>query len=127
MNGKIQTKMDEVIYDNLEKIGDSSMSEEEKKKVIDNLSELHKMRIEEEKMKQAKDNAIKEQESKREQLKGQFINTLITSGVTILTAVGGWKMYSVWQRREQHFELHGTPANAMFRNLLSKMTPNLKR
>lgn len=126
MKDKIQKQLDEVIQTELEGLESASMPSE-KEKAIANVTELYKLRIEEAKLEQARIDKLTEQDSKEAQLKGQKLDRWLNVGLQVGLTVGGWLMFSIWQRREMKFELEGTPTTPMFRSLLSKMTPNLKK
>lgn len=126
MKDKIQKQLDEVIQTELEGVESAAMPSE-KEKVIANVTELYKLRIEEAKLEQAKNDKLTEQDIREAQLKGQKLDRWLNLGLQIGLTVGGWVMFSMWQRREMKFELEGTPTTPMFRNLLSKMTPNLRK
>lgn len=126
MKDKIQKQLDEVIQTELEGVESAAMSSE-KEKAIANVTELYKLRIEEAKLEQAKNDKLTEQDIREAQLKGQKLDRWLNLGLQIGLTVGGWVMFSMWQRREMKFELEGTPTTPMFRNLLSKMTPNLRK
>lgn len=126
MKDKIQKQLDEVIQTELEGVESAAMPSE-KEKAIANVTELYKLRIEEAKLEQARIDKLTEQDSKEVQLKGQKLDRWLNLGLQIGLTVGGWVMFSMWQRREMKFELEGTPTTPMFRNLLSKMTPNLRK
>ena len=126
MKDKIQKQLDEVIQTELEGVESAAMPSE-KEKAIANVTELYKLRIEEAKLEQAKTDKLTEQDIREAQLKGQKLDRWLNLGLQIGLTVGGWVMFSMWQRREMKFELEGTPTTPMFRNLLSKMTPNLRK
>lgn len=126
MKDKIQKQLDEVIQTELEGVESAAMPSE-KEKAIANVTELYKLRIEEAKLEQAKNDKLTEQDIREAQLKGQKLDRWLDLGLQIGLTVGGWVMFSMWQRREMKFELEGTPTTPMFRNLLSKMTPNLRK
>lgn len=126
MKDRIQKQLDEVIQTELNGI-ESSMSSSEKEKAIANVTELYKLRIEESKLEQAKNERLTEQDMKEAQLKGQKLDRWLNIGLQVGLTVGGWLMFSMWQRREMKFELEGTPTTPMFRNILSQMTPKLKK
>lgn len=126
MKDAIQKQLDEVIQTELEGVESAAMPSE-KEKAIANVTELYKLRIEEAKLEQARIDKLTEQDSKEAQLKGQKLDRWLNLGLQIGLTVGGWVMFSMWQRREMKFELEGTPTTPMFRNLLSKMTPNLRK
>lgn len=126
MKDKIQKQLDEVIQTELEGVESAAMPSE-KEKAIANVTELYKLRIEEAKLEQAKNDKLTEQDIREAQLKGQKLDRWLNLGLQIGLTVGGWVMFSMWQRREMKFELEGTPTTPMFRNLLSKMTPNLRK
>ena len=126
MKDKIQKQLDEVIQTELEGVESAAMPSE-KEKAIANVTELYKLRIEEAKLEQAKNDKLTEQDIREAQLKGQKLDRWLNLGLQIGLTVGGRVMFSMWQRREMKFELEGTPTTPMFRNLLSKMTPNLRK
>ena len=126
MKDRIQKKLDEVIESELDNVVDA-MTEEDKAKALTNVTELYKLRVEDSKLEQAKNEKLSEQDVREAQLKGQKIDRWINLGLQIGLTVGGWLMFSMWQRREMKFELEGTPTTPMFRNILSQMTPKLKR
>lgn len=126
MKDRIQKQLDEVIQTELNGI-ESSMPSSEKEKAIANVTELYKLRIEESKLEQAKNERLTEQDMKEAQLKGQKLDRWLNIGLQVGLTVGGWLMFSMWQRREMKFELEGTPTTPMFRNILSQMTPKLKK
>lgn len=126
MKDRIQKKLDEVIETELDNMVDA-MTEEDKAKALTNVTELYKLRVEDSKLEQAKNEKLSEQDVREAQLKGQKIDRWINLGLQIGLTVGGWLMFSMWQRREMKFELEGTPTTPMFRNILSQMTPKLKR
>ena len=125
MKDKIQKQLDEVIRSQLD--GLDALMPSEKEKAIQLATELYKLRIEEAKIEQSRNDKLTEQDVKRDQLKEQrlewLIGLVISSGLTI----GSWLMFSMWQRREMKFEMEGTPTTPMFRGLLSKMVPSLKK
>ena len=126
MKDKIQKQLDEVIQTELEGVESAAMPSE-KEKAIANVTELYKLRIEEAKLEQAKNDKLTEQDIREAQLKGQKLDRWLNLGLQIGLTVGGWVMFSMWQRREMKFELEGTPTTPMFRNILSQMTPKLKK
>lgn len=119
MKDKIQVLLDEVIETKINKLN-TIVDADERAAAIEELTELHKMRIEESKIEV-------ETACQQNQTKSQNLDRWINLGVQVGLTIGGWAMYSVWQHREQKFELVGTPSNPMFRNLLSRMIPNLKK
>lgn len=126
MKDKIQKQLDEAIQAELDEMGNTLMPSE-KEKAIANVTELYKLRIEEAKLEQARIDKLTEQDSKEAQLKGQKLDRWLNVGLQVGLTVGGWLMFSMWQRREMKFELEGTPTTPMFRNILSQMTPKLKK
>lgn len=126
MKDKIQKQLDEVIQAELEGIESAAMPSE-KEKAIANVTELYKLRIEEAKLEQSRNDKLTEQDVKNDQLKEQRIDRLVNLGLQLGITVGGWLMFSIWQRREMKFEMEGTPTTPLFRNILSQMTPKLKR
>ena len=129
MKDKIQNSLDEVIENELDILFNCA-NEDVKEKTIKNLTDLHKLRVEEAKIEQIKTEKLSELKVKQSQLEGQAkdrkINLMLQIGQMSLT-IGSWIAFSIWQRREQKFEMNGTPTTPMFRNLLSKMTPSLRR
>lgn len=122
---KVQKMLDEVLVTKIESLG--NLSDDERAKAVEELSTLHKMRIEEKKIETAEKQARIERVAKEEQAKSQKIDRWIELGLQAGLTIGGWIMFSVWQGREQKFEMTGTPSSPLFRNLLSRMTPNLKK
>lgn len=130
MKDKIQKRLDEVIEIELDSLVSDTLTEAEKEKVVNNVTELYKLRVEEAKIEQAKNDKLTEQDVKEAQLKGQAKDRWINLGLQLAQCgltIGSWVMFTVWQRREQRFEMEGTPTTPMFRNILSKMTPNLRK
>lgn len=125
MKDKIQKQLDEVIQTELD--GLETLEPAEKEKVIHTVTELYKLRIEEAKLEQSRNDKLTEQDVKNDQLKEQRIDRLVNLGLQLGITVGGWLMFSIWQRREMKFEMEGTPTTPLFRNILSQMTPKLKR
>lgn len=125
MKDKIQKQLDEVIQSELD--GLETLDAAEKEKVIHTVTELYKLRIEEAKLEQSRNDKLTEQDVKNDQLKEQRIDRLVNLGLQLGITVGGWLMFSIWQRREMKFEMEGTPTTPLFRNILSQMTPKLKR
>lgn len=125
MKDKIQKQLDEVIQTELD--GLETLDAAEKEKVIHTVTELYKLRIEEAKLEQSRNDKLTEQDVKNDQLKEQRIDRLVNLGLQLGITVGGWLMFSIWQRREMKFEMEGTPTTPLFRNILSQMTPKLKR
>ena len=125
MKDKIQKQLDEVIQTELD--GLETLEPAEKEKVIHTVTELYKLRIEEAKLEQSRNDKLTEQDVKNDQLKEQRIDRLVNLGLQLGITVGGWLMFSIWQRREMKFEMEGTPTTPMFRGLLSKMVPSLKK
>lgn len=119
MKDKIQELLDEAIETRINEL-DTINDTAERAAAIAELSELHKMRIEESKI-------TSETVAQQYQEKSKNLDRWIDLGVQIGLTIGGWAMYSLWQRREQKFEMVGTPSSPMFRNLLSRMIPNLKK
>ena len=126
MKDKIQKQLDEAIQAELDGMSNTLMPSE-KEKAIANVTELYKLRIEEARLEQARIDKLTEQDSKEAQLKGQKLDRWLNVGLQVGLTVGGWLMFSMWQRREMKFELEGTPTTPMFRHILSQMTPKLKK
>lgn len=130
MKDKIQKSLDEVIGKEIETLSESDLTPEQKEKTIENLGNLYKLRIEEAKIEQAKNDKSDDLDMKQVQLKEQAKDRWINLGLQIAQValtIGSWGMFTMWQRREQRFEMEGTPTTPMFRNILSKMTPNLRK
>lgn len=138
MENKIQKSLDEVIEKDINYLSTLAIGSEERSKMISELEKLHALRVEEIKAENDRyskkcqnDNErlsrMVEVESNNEQLKAQNMDRLFNAGLQLGLTIGGWIMFSVWQKREQRFEMTGTPSTPMFRNLLSSMTPKLKR
>lgn len=134
---KVQTGLNEVIEKDIERLK-SCQNEDERKKTIAELESLHQMRIEEFKIEADLISKEKQREDeqkaryaeialKQDQLKSQATDRWVNAGIQAGIAIGGWLMYSIWQGREQKFELVGTPSTPMFRSLLGKMIPSLKK
>lgn len=126
MEDRVQVLLDEVIESEFRKLK-TTVKTEERSTVIEELTQLHKMRIEEAKIEVAKVEACTAQENNRNQQKSQnldrWVNVALQGGLT----VGSWIAFTLWQKSEQRFELTGTPSTPIFRNLLSRMTPTLKK
>lgn len=119
MEDKVQVLLDEVIERDIQRLSTCDVGSEERTKTIEELTELHKMRIEEVK-------AVAAKADKQEQSKAQNLDRWINFGAQVGLTVGGWIMFSLWQSKEQRFELTGTPTSPIFRGLLSKMIPRIK-
>lgn len=152
MEQKIRKPVDEVIDEIVDKLLDLDVESEEYSSTLTKLERAYKLKLEEERIEnEAKkietehgiekkkfeatlklDEKKVENESKTilaqyKRIKAEQIDRWLNFAVQIGLAIGGWTMYSVWQEREQLFELHGTPTSQMFRNLLSSMTPKMKK
>lgn len=125
MKDKIQKQLDEVIQSQFD--GLDALMSSEKEKAIQLATELYKLRIEEAKIEQSRNDKLTEQDVKRDQLREQRLEWLIGLAINSGLTIGGWLMFSMWQRREMKFEMDGTPTTPMFRALLSKMVPSLKK
>lgn len=125
MKDKIQKQLDEVIQSQFD--GLDTLTSSEKEKAIQLTTELYKLRIEEAKIEQSRNDKLTEQDVKRDQLREQRLEWMIGLAISSGLTIGGWLMFSVWQRREMKFEMDGTPTTPMFRALLSKMVPSLKK
>lgn len=125
MKDKIQKQLDEVIQSQFD--GLDALMPSEKEKAIQLATELYKLRIEEAKIEQSRNDKLTEQDVKRDQLKEQRLEWLIGLAINSGLTIGSWLMFSMWQRREMKFEMDGTPTTPMFRALLSKMVPSLKK
>lgn len=127
MENKIKKTLDEVIEKDINYLSTLEAGSEERSKTIYELEKLHSLRVEEIKAENDRLSRMKEIESNDEQNRSQNFDQLLNAGIQIGLAIGGWIMFSVWQKREQRFEMTGTPTTPMFRNLLSSMTPKLKK
>lgn len=138
MGNNIQKSLDEVIEKDINYLSTLAVGSEERSKMISELEKLHALRVEEIKAENDRyskkcqnDNErlsrMVEVESSNEQLRSQHLDRLFNTGLQIGITIGGWIMFSIWQKREQRFEMTGTPSAPMYRNLLSSMTPRLKR
>lgn len=133
MEDRIQILLDEAIEQDIRSLSNMNPGTDQRSKTIEELNQLHKMRIEEAKIEVAKIEsrdkmvtANHELEAKKEQLKSQNLDRLTNLGLQAGLTVGGWIVFSIWQRREQIFELNGTPTSPIFRGLLSRMIPKIK-
>ena len=122
--------LEEVIANELSLLRNANY-DEDKSVAVKNITDLYQLKIEEDRFKADLIEKTKKLELdsyyREEDRKSKVLDRWINVGLTIGTTVGGWVAYSVWQRREQIFELKGTPSNAMFRTLLSNMVPKLKK
>lgn len=125
MKDKIQKQLDEVIQSQFDGLG--ALMPSEKEKAIQLATELYKLRIEEAKIEQSRNDKLTEQDVKRDQLREQRLEWMIGLAISSGLTIGSWLMFSMWQRREMKFEMDGTPTTPMFRALLSKMVPSLKK
>lgn len=135
---KVQTGLNELIERDIERLSSSQIGNDDRKKTIEELQTLHQMRIEEYKIEADLISKEKQREDeqkaryaeialKQDQLKSQAMDRWVNLGLQAGATIGGWMMFSIWQKREQTFELEGTPSTPMFRSLLSKMIPSLKK
>lgn len=120
MEDKVQTMLDEVIESEVRYINTLAVGSDERADAIGELAQLHKLRIEELRTKE-------ETRSKDEELKSKKYDRWVNMGLQIGLTVGSWAMFTLWQGREQKFELTGTPTSPIFRGLLSRMIPSMKR
>lgn len=134
----IRNLLDEAIATELQTVSTMQAGSKEKSAEVENLAQLYKLKIEEAKL-QAD---VEEKRAQRLQTEGatavanahqddllreQKIDRWVNVGLQVALTAGGWIAYTLWQSREQRFELSGTPSTPMFRALLSRMVPNLKR
>lgn len=120
MEDKVRTMLDEVIESEVRHIKTLSIGSDERTDAIEELCQFHKLRIEELKIKE-------DARSKEEDLKSKKHDRWVNMGLQIGLTVGGWAMFTLWQGREQKFELTGTPTSPIFRGLLSRMIPTMKK
>lgn len=138
MEDKVQLLLDEVIEEDIQRLTTLKVGSDERSNAVEELTKLHKLRIEEVKVeadyvsknKQREDERvarIQENSLRREQLRSQNIDRWVNFGLQAGVTIGGWIMFTLWQKSEQKFEMTGTPTTPIFRGLLSRMIPNLKR
>lgn len=134
MDTKIRETLDTAIARILEKLATMDAEDEKRSETLSELERLHRLRIEEVKAEtdDAKitmeyDKGTTDREIADSGAKATKLNAWLTFAANLAIAAGGWVMFSLWQQKEQEFEMTGTPTAPMFRNLLSSMTPKLKR
>lgn len=152
MEQKIQTPLDEVIDRIIDKLLTLDVESEEYSSALTKLEKAYKLKLEElkienearrsenehgiEKKKFEAAQKLDEQKVENEEktiltqtkrIKAEQLDRWLNFALQIGLTIGGWAMYSVWQEREQVFELQGTPTTQMFKSLLSSMTPKIKR
>lgn len=134
MDTKIRETLDTAIARILEKLATMDAEDEKRSETLSELERLHRLRIEE--VKAETDDAKAEVEAQKAAnecdladsgAKATKLSAWLTFAANLAIAAGGWVMFSLWQQKEQEFEMEGTPSSPMFRNLLSSMTPKLKR
>lgn len=125
MENKVRELLDEVIIDKVESL--KNLQGDERDKAIEELANIHKMRIEEEKIEVSRTESENEKQLKLDERKSQNLNQWVNIGIQAGLTIGSWIAFTLWQRSEQKFEQTGTPSTPIFRNLLSRMTPNLKK
>lgn len=129
MDNRVIELLDEAIVRKVERLNDDIYENSDKdcSDQIEEINTLHKMRIEEAKIEVAKREAAIKMAEQKTQAKNQkhdrLVNVALNAGLTI----GSWIMFTAWHRSEQKFELTGTPTTPIFRGLLSKMIPSIKR
>lgn len=128
MENKVPQLVDEAIVNTFEDL--KHLEGEERANAIKELTQLHEMRVEEAKIeveREEKANQGNEMAIKREQLKSQNLDRWVNMGVQVGLTIGSWIAFTCWQKSEQRFEMTGSANSPIFRNLLSRMTPNLRK
>lgn len=137
MENTIEGLLDDVIKSELEKVKDSIMSPEEKRKMVDYLVKLNSIQTERKEVKhketelelkhleledkievQTDDKAYKEVLVKREMLQ-----TFVKSGIEVFGVVAPIMFYSAWMKRGLKFEETGTYTSQTFKGLFGKFKP----
>lgn len=136
MEDKFVKSLNKVIEEKIEEYSKYPETNDKRSATLKEVAELHKMRVEEAKIEleeyQARKKAENEQQAlisedayKYESMKSQRNLKLLELAKDVSLGVGGFVAYTIWQRREQIFEMTGTPSSGMFRNLLNKMLPKI--
>lgn len=136
MEDRFTENLNKVIEEKLEEYSKYPETNDKRIATLKEVAELHKMRIEEAKIEleeyQARKKAENEQQAlisedayKYESIKNQQKLKLLELAKDVSLGVSGFVAYTIWQRREQIFEMTGTPSSSMFRNLLNKMLPKI--
>lgn len=98
---------------------------------VESATQLYKLKLEEERlqaeMEEKRIQRESDAETQKKQVMEQRIGKAIDVALQVGLTVGGWVAFTMWQSREQRFELNGTPSTPMFRGLLSRMIPSMKR
>lgn len=131
MDDKNPKLLDEVVEKILRDAKGMGAGCKEQTAAVESATQLYKLKLEEERLQaEMEEKRIQREtdaEAQKKQIWEQRIGKAIDVGLQVGLTVGGWVAFTMWQSREQRFELHGTPSTPMFRGLLSRMIPSMRK
>lgn len=131
MDDKNPKLLDEVVEKILRDAKGMGAGCKEQTAAVESATQLYKLKLEEERlqaeMEEKRIQRESDAETQKKQVMEQRIGKAIDVALQVGLTVGGWVAFTMWQSREQRFELTGTPSTPMFRGLLSRMIPSMKR
>ena len=113
---EITTLLEETIIDDIKSLSGYNEVSEERAKAVDNLVKLHRLRIEELK-------TVNEQKNKLDEFTERKTDRLINVGIAILSTVGGWIIYDMFDRRAYKYDSEGIIRAPHIRNLITRVLP----
>lgn len=131
MDDKNPKLLDEVVEKILRDAKRMGAGCKEQTAAIESATQLYKLKLEEERlqaeMEEKRIQRKTDAEAQKKQIWEQRIGKAIDVALQVGLTVGGWVAFTMWQSREQRFELTGTPSTPMFRGLLSRMIPSMRK
>lgn len=131
MDDKNPKLLDEVVEKILRDAKGMGAGCKEQTAAVESATQLYKLKLEEERlqaeMEEKRIQRESDAETQKKQVMEQRIGKAIDVALQVGLTVGGWVAFTMWQSREQRFELTGTPSTPMFRALLSRMIPSMKK
>lgn len=131
MDDKNPKLLDEVVEKILRDAKGMGAGCKEQTAAVESATQLYKLKLEEERlqaeMEEKRIQRESDAETQKKQVMEQRIGKAIDVALQVGLTVGGWVAFTMWQSREQRFELTGTPSTPMFRGLLSRMIPSMKK
>ena len=109
----VKTKVDDQIFDLIDKLPSYEDGSEEKAAVLKQLSELHKLRAEEIRL-------ILESEKEEKEEKNKKIDRWIKGGLELIAVVGPLVLYRICFNDGLEYERDGTIGSFTVRNLIGK-------
>lgn len=119
MNDELRELLEDVVKDNLTKLGTMDILCDERAAIMNELDTFYNFKLSEDKI-------CSEMEDKKSQSKEQIKDRYLKCGVEIAGIILPLIFYAVWMKQGFKFEESGTYTSTTFRGLFSKFKPTKK-